>query len=353
MRSGEHPLLRSRNSSLIKLNHQTLRRILIFTEKTMILITGATGFLGSHLVRALVKSGKKVIAVKRIRSVIPKMLEPYSSQIDWREADLLDIYALEEALNGVTQVYHCAAMVSFEPADRKRMILENAETTANLVDLCLRLNIGKLLHVSSVAAIGEPLEGQMATEETIWEFNENSSGYGISKFESEREVWRGIVEGLNAVIVNPSVILGESDISRGSGRIFGLVKKGFQFYTPGATGMISVQDVISCMIALMNSPVSGERFILSSENISYRSFFKQAAEHFGIPAPKTELKAWMLTLAGSLAILFPSIGITKENARLASQLNYYDTSKINNLHICSFTPLKQVIAEICAEINER
>ncbi len=319
----------------------------------MILITGATGFLGSHLAKVLVKGGNRIIALKRSSSEIPVMLGPYASLIEWREADLLDIYALEEAMEGVSKVYHCAAVVSFEAADRKRMIAENAETTSNLVDLCLRLGIEKLLHVSSVAAIGEPLEGQMASEETMWEFNENSSGYGISKFESERQVWRGIVEGLNAVIVNPSVILGEADINKGSGRIFGLVRKGLKFYTPGVTGMIALDDVISCMIALMNSSVSGERFILSSENISYADFFRQAAAGLGLAEPKTELKAWMLKFAGSLAFLFPSIGITKENARLASEKNYYDTTKIKNLNICNFKPLNQVIAEICVEINEQ
>lgn len=318
----------------------------------MILITGATGFLGSHLALTLVEQGEKVVALKRAGSVIPAFLLPFSASIEWREADMLDLYALEEAFNGAAYVYHCAAMVSFELADRKEMIRVNTEGTANIVELCLRLKVKKLLHVSSVSAIGDPLPGQAATEETVWEFTENSTGYGISKFESEREVWRAIVEGLNAVIVNPSIILGETNLTRGSGRMFGLVARGFGFYTPGLSGMVSVQNVVTCMIALMKSEISGERYIISSDNISYKDFFQQAAHFLGRPIPVKEISPWVLKAAGKLAFLFKNLGLNKESANLALDRSFYDASKIKALNICQFTPVTAVIEEICGEINQ-
>lgn len=317
----------------------------------MILVTGATGFLGSHLVSALVEKGEKVLALRRADSVIPSILLPFASSIEWRTADMLNLYDLEQAFENADKVYHCAAMVSFDLRDRKRMIRVNSEGTANVVELCLRLNVQKLLHVSSVAAIGEAREGQLATEETVWEFSNNSTGYGISKFEAEREVWRAIVEGLNAVIVNPSIILGESDLSKGSGRMFGLVKSGFGYYTPGLSGMISVQDVVFSMIALMDSTISGERFILSAENVSYKDFFQLVARHLSTPIPVKEIRPWVLKLAGRLGFLVKNLGLNKESAAMALDRSFYDASKFNKLGFRKFTPVNEIIEEICGEIN--
>jgi len=317
----------------------------------MILITGATGFLGSNLALKLVEEGEKISAIRRSGSVIPTILRPFASLIEWREADILDLFVLEQAFENIDYVYHCAAMVSFEPDDRKQMIRTNTEGTANIVELCARFQVKKLLHVSSVAAIGIPIQCQMASEMNILELNSSSSGYSISKFESEREVWRAIVEGLNAVIVNPSLILGETNLSNGSGRMFGLVNRGFGLYPPGLTGMISVQNVITCMVGLMKSSVSGERFILSAENFSFKDFFQQAAAHLGRPIPVKEIKPWILSLAGNLSFLFKNLGLNKESANLAMNKTFFDTSKINKLDICKFTPIKEVIEEICGEIN--
>lgn len=317
----------------------------------MILITGATGFLGSHLALALVEQGEKIVAIKRTGSVIPGFLRPYANSILWKEADILDLYALEEAFQDIDYVYHCAAKVSFETADRKQMIKINTEGTANIVDLCARFQVKKLVHVSSVAAIGSATQGKMVSEKNILELTAASSGYSISKFESEREVWRGIVEGLNAVIVNPSLILGETNTDSGSGRMFGLVNRGFGLYPPGQTGMVSVQDVVTCMIGLMKSPVSGERFIVSTENVSFKDFFQQTATHLSRPIPVREIKPWMLNLAGSLSFLFKNLGLNQESARLALDKTLYDNSKIKNMGLCEFTPISEVIEEICGEIN--
>ena len=317
----------------------------------MILITGATGFLGSHLAASLASKGEKIIAIRRASSRIPPILIPFSEVIQWKEADMMDIFALEEAFDQVEYIYHCAAVVSFDPDMRNSMIAINSQGTANIVNLALRFPIKKLVHVSSVAALGEAKPGNLVTENTPWEYNDNSTGYGISKFESECEVWRAITEGLNAVIVNPSIILGELDLNEGSGRMFAAVKNGLDYYTSGSNGMVSVQDVVACMIGLMNSKESAQRYILSSENMSYKDFFNQVATHMGKIPPAKEARPWMLKLASNLPFLSKRFGINKESARLATSETRYDNSKIRAALSYIFEPISEVIASICKSID--
>jgi len=175
----------------------------------MILITGATGFLGAEVARQLAAAGNAIRCTKRKRSVIPGLLAPYKQQIEWVNADMTDIFALEDALEGVTQVYHCAAWVSLKQAVKNPMIYNNITSTANLVNLCLQRNV-RLVHVSSIAAIGTALPGELITENNHLDATTEKDGYALSKLESEMEVWRGIAEGLDAVIVNPSLIIGAS-----------------------------------------------------------------------------------------------------------------------------------------------
>ncbi|ULT28722.1 NAD-dependent epimerase/dehydratase family protein [Sphingobacterium sp. E70] len=172
----------------------------------MILITGGTGFLGSTLIKQLIDQGIDVIATKRAQSIIPTSLLS-SSLIQWVDADINDYFELEDALEGVTKVYHCAALVSYQKKDAKSHFKVNVEGTANIVNLCLEKNI-RLLHVSSIAALGTNKDNLPVSEKDHWEHSPTTSNYSLSKYQAEMEVWRGITEGLNAVIVNPSVILG-------------------------------------------------------------------------------------------------------------------------------------------------
>ncbi|GAB3937127.1 NAD-dependent epimerase/dehydratase family protein [Mucilaginibacter myungsuensis] len=317
----------------------------------MILVTGATGFLGSELVMQLASAGHSVRCIKRASSVVPVFLDPYKNNIEWVDADLLNYPALEDAFEGVTQVYHCAAWVSLMQKDRDAMISTNVNGTANVVNLC-SLNNARLVHVSSVAAIGDAKPGQMITEEHHLDPGLMHDGYATSKLESEMEVWRGIAEGLDAVIVNPSIIIGPNAGIEGSGRLFHIVKKGLKFYTRGTIGFVDVQDVAKTMILLMDSGISEQRFIVSAENRDYKSVVTEAANCFGIPAPQTESKPWMMEVAWRAAAFWAAItggipAIDKVSAQSASITRNYDSSKLHKAIDIQFKPISKAIVEVC------
>jgi nucleoside-diphosphate-sugar epimerase len=317
----------------------------------MILVTGATGFLGSEVARQLVEAGNSIRCSKRASSVIPDILKPHQASIEWVDADLLDIFALEKALDGVTQVYNSAAWVSLKHADKQPMIATNVTGTANLVNLCNDRSI-RLLHVSSVAAVGLAKPGELITEKHHLDPVAEKDGYAISKLESEMEVWRGIAEGLNAVIVNPTIIIGKHAGTEGSGALFELIRKGLKFYTQGSTGFVDVSDVARVMIALMNSDVQDERFIINAENISYRDITTWIAEGFNIKPPATLAKPWMMELAWRVAAFVAAITgkdpfIDKVSARTASVNRDYDTSKLKKALSMNFKPIKESVNEIC------
>jgi dihydroflavonol-4-reductase len=319
----------------------------------MILITGATGFLGAELAKQLADKGQAIRCTKRSKSVIPMLLVPYT-QIEWVDADLLDVFALEDALQGVTQVYHCAAWVSLKQADKIPMIRTNVKGTANLVNLCLDRDI-KLVHVSSIAAIGQAKPGELITENHHLEISIENDGYAISKLESEMEVWRGIAEGLNAVIVNPSLIIGPNAGTLGSGQLFETVRKGLKFYTDGTSGFVDVEDVAKCMIALMESDITEERYIISAENWHYKDMTAAIANGFNIKPPATLAKPWMMELAWRGAKLAGFItggppAIDKIAAQSAVQFRDFDNSKIKAAVGIEFKPISKSISEICERL---
>jgi nucleoside-diphosphate-sugar epimerase len=328
------------------------------TEKQteeMVLVTGATGFLGSELIQQLTAQKIKVRGLKRAGSKIPEMLlnNPY---LTWHMADINEPETLAEAFEGITQVYHCAAFVSFDPKDKKKLLKVNIEGTANVVNLCIDQQI-RLLHVSSIAALGNAKNGSLITETDFWEYDSNVHAYAISKYEGEMEVWRGLAEGLNAIIVNPAVIIGKGAGFKGSGAIFKLVKEGLKFYSNGATGIVEVTDVAKCMILLMQSEISAERFTLSAENLHYKDFFAEIAKGFGVKAPSTEAKPWMLSIAWRAAKVISfftgkAAALTKDAARSSFNLSYYSNEKIKKTIPIQFKPLTQSINEVCEALKQ-
>jgi dihydroflavonol-4-reductase len=195
----------------------------------MILVTGATGFLGSELISQLLLRGEKIRAIKRATSRIPPILAEQKN-IEWFNADILDYFALLEAMDGISHVYHCAALISFNPKDKKEMLKVNVEGTSNLLNICIEKNIQRFLHVSSIAALGESKKGNLITEKNHWEFGSGQSAYSISKYKSEMEVFRAAAEGLKAVIVNPSIIIGKNAGKEGSGQLFESIRSWFELF---------------------------------------------------------------------------------------------------------------------------
>ncbi len=324
----------------------------------MILVTGGTGFLGSHLLYTLASENSEVKALRRSTSNLEGVREVFSfyrddpdelfSRLRWVEGDMLDPVSVEDALDGVTKVYHAASSVSFDPSDRRRMIENNIEGTSNLVYGALKTGVEKFCHVSSVAAMGKAAEGKMTGETDIWKNNGRKSAYSVSKFHSEMEVWKGINEGLNAVIVNPSVILGPGSWKRGSPSFFYRIYRGMKYYTTGVTGFVDVRDVCRCMIRLMDCPVKGERFILNSENLSYKQLFDMIAGSLGLQGPKVPASERMLEVGWRLAwlkskLFFSKPVLTKEMARAGRSKTYYSSEKIEQTLSYKFTPINETV----------
>ncbi|MFD0763490.1 NAD-dependent epimerase/dehydratase family protein [Mucilaginibacter lutimaris] len=317
----------------------------------MILVTGATGFLGAELAKELILRGNRIRCSKRESSTIPQILVPYAGSTEWVEADLMDAAALEDALEGITQVYNCAAFVSLKQADKEPMIRTNVRGTANLVDLCNEKGI-RMVHTSSVAAVGEAKPGELITENHHLDSSTETDGYAISKLESEMEVWRGIAEGLDAVIVNPTIIIGASAGTAGSGQIFETVRNGLKFYTKGTIGFVDVQDVAKCMIALMQTGISGERYIINAENRQYKQLFEEIAACMQVRAPQTLATPWMMELAWRGASLVGFLtgkapALDKTSARAASNTREFDNSKIKQAIGFKFKPVSETIKEVC------
>ena len=294
----------------------------------MILVTGASGFLGQHLLEALAQQPLPVRALYHTRE--PKASLPH---VTWVSCDLLDIFAVAAAMKDVTQVYHCAAIVSYDPAMRHKMIRENVDATANVVNAALEAGVAKLIHVSSIAALGlsSGHEAQVS-EDTHWEEGKESSAYAESKFLSEMEVWRAMAEGLNAAIVNPGIILGEGEWDRGSSKLMEIVYKEFPWYTEGATAWVDVKDVAEAMILLMNSDISEERFILSGGNFAHRDVFTRMANALHRRPPFRQASPFMTEIVWRAELFKSRIAgkeatITRETARSAQRKVYYNNNK--------------------------
>ena len=327
----------------------------------MILVTGGTGLLGAHLLFDLLNTQDKVRAIKREQSDLktitkifsyytPKPQE-YLDRIEWVNAEITDYISVEDALAGINKVYHCAAMVSFHKKDDELMRETNVGGTRNIVNACLYYQIEKLIHVSSIAALGRAEAHETTTEETPWKDSADKSAYSMSKYDSELEVWRGIAEGLKATIINPSVILGPGDWKNGSPQLFSLVNKGLKYYTTGTNGYVYVRDVSSIMIKLMNSQIEGERFIVNTEDLSYQALLTTIAKALDKKAPTTEAKPWMLHMAWRASAIKSiltgkSPTMTKSTARTSVQHYTYSSRKLQDTIDFAYTPIKKAIEEI-------
>jgi len=328
----------------------------------MILVTGATGMTGAHLVAYLLKKEENIRALYReksnfslIKSVLARNFENGEkaySKIEWWKCDLLDSLEVKKAIKGCEKVYHTAAIVSFDPLSNSKVINNNVEVTRNIVDGCLLQPKIKLLHVSSIASLGRVGDGEEITENTFWREKKRSSAYSISKYRSEEIVWDGIKKGLIAVIVNPSIILGPGQWDKGSAELISTVWNGLKFYTLGVNGYVDVRDVSMAMIQLMESKISGERFILNSENISYKDLFFQIADSLSKPRPRYKVTPIIAAIAWrfeSIKAVFTKKRpiITKDTARTSMRVYNYSSKKIEEAIGYKFIPIAKSVEDTC------
>lgn len=313
--------------------------------------------MGSYLLRYLVREGyTHVRALRRPGSRMDLAAEA-ADRIEWLEGDLLDEAFLEEALAGVRLVYHSAAVVSFDPRDRKQMYRVNVEGTAALVNAALYREVDKLVHVSSIATLGRTREGQTLDEDNKWQRSRFNSHYAVSKFRAEQEVWRGAAEGLNAAVVNPSVILGSGRWDEGALGLYRLVWDGFPFYPRGGTGFVDVRDVARFMVRLMESDLSGQRFVLNADNWPYRQLLTGIARRLDRRPPRWPLPRLFRSAAWRWEWLRSRLTghcplITRETAANAARTFYFDNRRSQAALGFSYIPLEQTLSESCRQFRE-
>jgi nucleoside-diphosphate-sugar epimerase len=329
----------------------------------MILVTGGTGLVGAHLLLQLTEGSMPVRALYRTDAGKAKTRnlfshygrEAFFEKISWAQGDINDIPSLEEAFKGITHVYHCAALISYDPADEELLRKVNIEGTANVVNCALAYGCRKLCHVSSIAALGDPKEEEtVITEETEWNPEVKHSDYGISKHGAEMEVWRGLQEGLAVVMVNPALIFGYGFWNQGSGTIFKAIDKGQYFYTNGNCAAIAAEDVATVMIQLMESSITGEKFTLLAGHITIKELFDTIAEGMGKRKPPVKASGFMTSVAWRIDWLLSKLlmrkrVITRFVARASNKTIHYSTAKINSTLQITFKEPKAFIKDLATQ----
>lgn len=309
----------------------------------MILVTGGTGLVGTHLLIDLIKDETPIRAIYRSEESLKKakyVFELYdidwafaNQKIEWVKTDLLNPETLSDVFQAIDTVFHCAAMVSFNKKDKETLFKVNIEGTANVVNLCLEKGVKKLCHVSSTAAIGKSPQNGIRNEECIWQDDGSLSHYSISKYFSELEVWRGSEEGLDVVIVNPSIIIGAGDWTQSSSNLFLKIWKGLKYYSVGINAFVDVRDVSRAMVQLMKSPIKNKRFLVVGENLTFQHVFNLIANALKKSRPTVLVRPWMAKLIwrveGIKSFLFGTDPlVTKEASKSALAEVYYSNEKL-------------------------
>lgn len=321
----------------------------------MILLTGTTGLVGSQLMLDLLLKNEKIISLKRKNSNLCTVSAVFNShpdlynKIEWVEGDVLDSRSLNEIFKRtIEKVYHCAGIVSFNRKDLRTMMKVNVQGTENIVNYCLSKGVKKLCYVSSVSAINRISENEIITEKTSWKDSKENSKYAISKFLAEQKVWQARERGLNFVIVNPTIIIGPGNWTTGSSAMFQQIWKGMKYHSRGTAGFVDVRDVSKAMINLMESNISGERFIINAENLTYKQVFSWIAEDLGRPVPSQEASKLLLNLAWRIAaakqFLFGENSfITRETVISGSKKIQFSNEKIKNSILINFIPVRESV----------
>ena len=327
----------------------------------MIFLTGGTGLVGSHILLQLSKMGISCRALKREKSsleICKRVFHYYKQEnlfknIAWVEGDINDVSSLFSAMQGCTKVIHAAALVSFLPSESELIRKVNIEGTANVVNTALSLEIKKFGYISSIAALGRNTTDTIVDENCHFIPSKNESNYALSKYYAEQEVWRGSEEGLDVVIVNPTIILGPGDWTKGSSQIFEKIYNGLRFYTNGSTGYVDVLDVARSIIELIQSEVRNERFIVNGINLKYRDAFNHIADVFGKPhanirvGPFLKEIAWRAEMVRSFFTGKNPL-ITRETSNSAMNKSAFNSKKLERVLNFKFIPFKKTINKYCA-----
>ncbi len=322
----------------------------------MIFVTGANGLIGSYICRDLLRSGYKIRALKRKNSELSLVCDIEKS-IEWVEGDILDPLILEETLQQVEWVIHCAAFISYDSKDEDTMYHINVEGTANLVNACLKVGVPYFLHVSSVAAIGKDKSNQMVDEQSQLVNLEATTSYARSKYLSELEIWRGTTEGLKAVIINPSLVIGPGDWAKSSTRIFKYIWDEKRFYTGGIANFVDVRDVSAVVMQLMKANIFGERFILNAGSVPYKELFDRIAYEFGKKPPGIKVKGLWIKFAIFADKIRAGISgskplITDELEQVSKNRHVFDNTKIRTALGFSFRNLEETVRWCCQQIMQ-
>ncbi|ELR71786.1 Dihydroflavonol-4-reductase [Fulvivirga imtechensis AK7] len=317
----------------------------------MILVTGANGFLGSYICKKLLSEKEPFIALVRPSSDI-SMLQDIQDDIRIHHGDVLDPDSIVGIIEEIDTIIHCAAVVSYHRGDRKQMNEVNVTGTKYMVDLALAHNIKYFVHISSVAALGRNQPSGTISENNKWQHSKWNTSYGESKYLAELEVWRGIMEGLNAVILNPSVILGPGDWSRSSARLFKYVWDEKKFYTEGLLNYVDVRDVADIVFTFLKKRTTGQRYIINADGVTYKNFFDEVANKSGKKAPGTRATPSLVRLAmvlEGIKSIFTGQKplITRETTKIGDNKIYFDNSKIRKELNYNFVPLSQTIDWTC------
>jgi nucleoside-diphosphate-sugar epimerase len=318
----------------------------------MILVTGASGLLGSFICKKLVDEGYQVKAMVRTRSD-QRLLNGIADQLQIVEADILDISSLEEIRDGVTTIIHSAAIISFHKRDFKHMMKTNVEGTANIVNMAIKTGIKDLIHISSVAALGRSKKSNiLINEDQKWENSNLNTGYALTKYLSELEAWRGQEEGLNVAVVNPSIILGPGDWNKSSSRLFKYVWDENKFVTKGSFNYVDVRDVQDAILKIINTKCFGQRFILNGGCETYKKVFAMIGSAMGKKPPSIEAKPWMVNLyLFSQWVRFLFTGkrplVSREVSKQSQFSFIYDNTKVKTLLGCTFRNLEDTLNWTC------
>ena len=325
----------------------------------MVLVTGAAGFVGAHLVTALSAAGKEVRALYRNTEPDEKLRA--LPGVEWMRCDLLDVFDVEDAVAGVQTIFHCAATVSFAGSNGNELLHNNRESTAHVVNAALDAGTPRLVHLSSVATLGRSVLDAPLTEESLWEDGNANSKYAGSKWAAELEVWRGAGEGLSVAILNPGIILGEPLLpagwQTGSAALMKVAAGGFPFYTQGINGWVDVVDVVRALMLLEKEPEATERFVFVEENHSYEDMLSGMAKALGTKVPHIGAGSFLSGLVWRWNAVRKLFGakptVTRETARTAQQKVFYNTDKWQAAFPkFVFTPLAQTLARMAAAYRQ-